>query len=48
MAFFSDANIENGIQALKDIPMNEGYIAASKKAYETHYFRKSIRTKYRW
>mgnify|MGYP000226080604 FL=1 len=30
MAFFSDANIENGIQALKDIPMNEGYIAASK------------------
>lgn len=34
MAFFSDANIENGIQSLKDIPMNEGYIAASKKAYE--------------
>lgn len=34
MAFFSDANIENGIQALKDIPMNEGYIATSKKAYE--------------
>lgn len=34
MAFFSDANIENGIQALKDIPMNDGYIATSKKAYE--------------
>ncbi len=34
MALFSDGNIENGIQALKDIPMNEGYIAASKKAYE--------------
>lgn len=34
LALFSDANIENGIQALKDIPMNEGYIAASKKAYE--------------
>jgi type I restriction enzyme R subunit len=34
MALFSDANIENGIQALKDIPMNEGYIAASKKIYE--------------
>jgi type I restriction enzyme R subunit len=34
MALFSDANIENGIQAIKDIPMNEGYIAASKKAYE--------------
>ena len=34
MALFSDANIENGIQALKDIPMNDGYIAASKKIYE--------------
>jgi len=34
MALFSDANIENGIQAIKDIPMNEGYIAASKKVYE--------------
>lgn len=34
LALFSDANIENGIQALKDIPMNEGYITASKKAYE--------------
>jgi type I restriction enzyme R subunit len=34
MALFSDANIENGIQVLKDIPMNEGYIAASKKIYE--------------
>lgn len=34
MAFFSDANIENGIQAIKDIPMNEGYIASSKRAYE--------------
>jgi len=30
---FSDANIENGIQALKDMPMNEGYIAASEQAY---------------
>jgi len=30
---FSDANIENGIQALKDLPMNEGYIAASKAVY---------------
>jgi type I restriction enzyme R subunit len=32
-AIFSDANIENGIQALKDMPMNEGYIAASEDAY---------------
>jgi len=30
---FSDANIENGIQALKDMPMNEGYIAACEQAY---------------
>jgi type I restriction enzyme, R subunit len=30
---FSDANIENGIQALKDMPMNEGYIAACETAY---------------
>jgi type I restriction enzyme, R subunit len=32
-AIFTDANIENGIQALKDLPMNEGYIAASEAAY---------------
>jgi type I restriction enzyme R subunit len=31
--FFSDSNIENGIQALKDMPMNEGYIAACETAY---------------
>lgn len=30
---FTDANIENGIQALKDMPMNEGYIAACETAY---------------
>lgn len=30
---FSDANIEAGIQALKDMPMNEGYIAACEYAY---------------
>ncbi|MFO0267688.1 MAG: type I restriction endonuclease subunit R [Cyclobacteriaceae bacterium] len=30
---FSDANIENGIQALKDLPMHEGYIHASEAAY---------------
>lgn len=32
-SFFSDANIEAGIQALKDLPMNEGYIAACEVAY---------------
>lgn len=30
---FSDANIENGIQALKDLPMNEGYLNACEAAY---------------
>ena len=30
---FSDSNIENGIQALKDLPMNEGYISACEAAY---------------
>jgi type I restriction enzyme, R subunit len=32
-AIFSDANIEAGIQALKDLPMNEGYINACESAY---------------
>lgn len=30
---FTDANIEAGITALKDLPMNEGYIAACETAY---------------
>ena len=30
---FTDDNIERGILALKSLPMNEGYIAASEKAY---------------
>jgi type I restriction enzyme R subunit len=30
---FSDANIEAGIQALKDLPMNEGYISACQTVY---------------
>jgi len=33
-AIFSDTNIENGIQALKDLPMNEGYVAACQAAYD--------------
>ena len=32
-AIFTDENIERGILALKNLPMNEGYIAASEKAY---------------
>lgn len=30
---FSDANIENGIRALKEFPMQEGYMAASEYVY---------------
>ena len=30
---FTDDNIERGILALKNLPMNDGYIAASEKAY---------------
>jgi type I restriction enzyme R subunit len=32
--YISDANIENGIRVLKDLPMNEGFIAASQTAYD--------------
>lgn len=32
-SIFTDENIERGILALKHLPMNEGYIAASEKAY---------------
>jgi len=32
-SIFTDDNIERGIQALKDLPMNEGYIHASESAY---------------
>jgi type I restriction enzyme R subunit len=32
-AIFTDENIEKGILALKNLPMHEGYIAASEKAY---------------
>lgn len=39
---FSDGNIENGIQALKDLPMNEGYIAASETAYNLLTLGKSL------
>ena len=31
--YISDANIENGIRVLKELPMNEGYIAACEVAY---------------
>jgi len=31
--YISDANIENGIRALKELPMNDGYISACETAY---------------
>jgi type I restriction enzyme, R subunit len=31
--YLSEANIDKGIQILKNLPMNEGYIAACEKAY---------------
>ena len=31
--YISDANIENGIRSLKELPMNDGYIAACETAY---------------
>jgi len=41
-AIFSDVNIENGILALKDLPMNEGYIAACQTVYERLTFGKAL------
>lgn len=32
-SFFSEANIENGIRALKEVPMVDGFISASEKVY---------------
>lgn len=31
--YISNANIENGIRAMRDLPMNEGYISACETAY---------------
>ncbi|HEX5155051.1 MAG TPA: HsdR family type I site-specific deoxyribonuclease [Parafilimonas sp.] len=39
---FSDSNIEAGIQALKDMPMHEGYIAACEEAYNLITLGKSL------
>lgn len=32
-SYFSDENIEKGIMALKELPLNDGYISASETAY---------------
>lgn len=39
---FTDSNIETGIQALKDLPMNEGYISACESAYNLLTLGKSL------
>jgi type I restriction enzyme R subunit len=39
---FSDANIEAGIQALKELPVNEGYISACEAAYNLLTLGKSL------
>lgn len=39
---FTDSNIEAGIQALKDLPMNEGYIGACEAAYNLITLGKSL------
>ncbi|MCB2196987.1 MAG: HsdR family type I site-specific deoxyribonuclease [Bacteroidetes bacterium] len=39
---FSDSNIETGIVALKELPMNEGYISASETLYNLLTLGKSL------
>ncbi|MGV3767311.1 MAG: type I restriction endonuclease subunit R [Chitinophagaceae bacterium] len=39
---FSDANIENGILALRNLPMNNGYIAACAAAYDLLRYGKDL------
>ena len=34
ISYFSDANIEAGIRALKEVPFNEGYITATEYIYD--------------
>lgn len=41
-ALFSEANIEAGIRALKEIPMNEGYMVASQTVWELLTMGKSL------
>lgn len=40
--YISDTNIENGIRALKDLPMNEGYMIASEALYNLITLGKSL------
>jgi type I restriction enzyme R subunit len=45
---FTDENIERGILALKNLPMNEGYMVACEKAYNLLTSGPRIGTKRRW
>ncbi len=40
--YLSDANIENGIRAMKELPMNEGYIIACEALYNLITLGKSL------
>lgn len=42
LAAFNEANIENGILALKNLPMNEGYIAACEATYNLLTYGKAL------
>lgn len=42
LASFNEANIENGILALKNLPMNEGYIAACEATYNLLTYGKAL------
>jgi len=39
---FSSQNIENGIEALRNVPMNEGFMAASQSVYDLLTFGKAL------
>ena len=41
-AIFSDANIENGIVSLKELPLHQGYIAAAQWAYDRIVYGKAL------
>ncbi len=46
--YISDANIENGIRVLKEMPMNEGYIAACETAYNLITLGKTFEQSFGW
>lgn len=47
-SYFTDANIEAGIQALKDIPFNEWYISATERIYDLLTLGKTLEQTIDW